>query len=56
LWEKRKKALLLVREKEIQKEKVEAVLKSMQRLTSILAEHIATHNSQIMNWAECRKR
>ena len=44
LWEKKKKALLLAREAEIQNEKVEAVFKSMQHLTGILAEHIATHN------------
>jgi hypothetical protein len=56
LWEKKKKALLLAREKEIQSEKVEAVLKSMQRLTGILAEHIAMHNSEIMSWIEFRKR
>jgi hypothetical protein len=56
LWEKKKKALLFAREKEIQNEKVEAVFKSMQRLTGILAEHIATHNSEIMSWIEFRKR
>jgi hypothetical protein len=56
LWEKKKKALLLAREKEIQSEKVEAVLKSMQRLTGILAEHIGMHNSEIMGWVEFRKR
>jgi hypothetical protein len=56
LWEKKKKALFLAREKEIQSEKVEAVLKSMQRLTGILAEHIAMHNSEIMSWIEFRKR
>ena len=56
LWEKKKKALLFAREKEIQSEKVEAVLKSMQHLTGILAEHIAIHNSEIMSWIEFRKR
>jgi hypothetical protein len=56
LWEKTKKAVLLVREKEFQKENVETVLKSMQRLTGILAEHIASQNSEIMNWIEFRKK
>lgn len=56
LWEKKKKALLLAREKEIQNEKVEAIVKSMQRLTGFLAEHIASQNSEIMNWIELRKR
>ena len=56
LWEKRKKALLMAREKEIQSEKVEAVLKSMQTMTGILAEHIATYNAEIMRWIEFRKR
>jgi hypothetical protein len=56
LWEKKKKALLLAREKEIQNEKVEAIVKSMQRLTGFLAEHIASQNTEIMNWIEFRKR
>jgi len=56
LWERTKKAILLAHEKQIQSEKVEAVLKSMQRITAILAEHIATHNAEIMNWVELRKR
>ncbi len=56
LWEKTKKAVLVVREKELQKENAEAVLKSMQRLTGIMAEHIASQNSKIMSWIEYRKR
>jgi hypothetical protein len=56
LWEKTKKAVLMVREKEFQRENAEAVLKSMQRLTGILAEHIASQNSEIMSWIEFRKR
>lgn len=56
LWGRTKKAILLAHEKQIQSEKVEAVLKSMQRITAILAEHIATHNSEIMGWVELRKR
>ena len=56
LWEKKKKALLLAREKEMQNEKVDAIVKSMQRITGILAEHIASQNTQIMDWIEFRKR
>jgi hypothetical protein len=56
LWEKTKQAVLLVREKEFQRENVETVLKSMQRLTGILAEHIAAQNSEIMSWIEFRRR
>jgi hypothetical protein len=56
LWKKAKKAVLLVREKEFQRENVETVLKSMQRLTGILAEHIASQNSEIMSWIEFRRR
>ncbi len=55
LWEKMKKAVLLAREKEIQSEKVGSVLKSMQHMTGMLAEHIATQNSQILNWVELQK-
>jgi hypothetical protein len=55
LWERKKKAVLLAREKEVQSEKVEAVLKNMQRITGMLVEHIATHNTEIMRWVEFRK-
>jgi hypothetical protein len=54
LWEKKKKALLLAREQTIQKEKVDAVLKSMQHMTGLLAEHIARQNAQILSWIEFR--
>jgi hypothetical protein len=56
LWEKAKKALLGAREKELQKENAEVVLKSMQRLTGMMAEHIASQNLEIMSWIESRKR
>lgn len=56
LWEKNKKAVLFAREKEIQSENTEAVLKSLQRLTGIMAEHIASQNSEIMCWVEFRKK
>jgi hypothetical protein len=55
LWARMKKALLRARAEEIRSEKVEAVLKSLQRITGMLAEHIATHNAEIMNWIEFRK-
>ena len=56
LWRRKKKAILLAYEKEIQNEKIETVFKSMQRLTGIIAEHIASYNMEIMNWVESRKR
>ncbi len=56
LWARMKKAMLLSQVKETKREKVEAVLNSMQRITGILAEHIAIHNSKIMGWVEFRKR
>jgi hypothetical protein len=55
LWEKMKKAVLLAREKEIQSEKVGSVLKTMQHMTGMLAEHIAVQNSRILNWIELQK-
>ncbi len=56
LWAKKQKAMLLAHEKEIQAEKVETVLKSMQRITALLAEHLTAHNSQIMNWLEFKRK
>jgi hypothetical protein len=55
LWDRRTKAVLLANSIKVQREKTEAVLKSMQRLTGILAEHIAVRNTEIMNWIETRK-
>jgi hypothetical protein len=55
LWKKLKKALMLAYEKDVQNEKVSGVLKSMQRITGMLAEHIAIQNSQILNWIESQK-
>jgi hypothetical protein len=56
IWNKAKNAALMVREKELHQEKAEAVLKSLQRFTGILAEHIASQNSEIASWIESRKR
>lgn len=55
MWARMKKTLLRARAEELKSEKVEAVLKSMQRLTGVLAENIATHNAEIMHWVEFRK-
>lgn len=54
-WDRMKKALIFAHKKEVQSEKVELVFKSMQRITGILAENIATHNAEILNWVESRK-
>lgn len=56
LWQKKRKAIIAAREHELEKEKVEAVLKSMQRLTVMVAQQIATHNSEIRRWIESSKR
>lgn len=56
LWARKKTALLLAHKKEGQIEKVEVVFKSMQRLTAILAEHIATHNAEIIKQVKRRKK
>ncbi len=56
LWEKKKNALRFAHKKEVQSEKVEAVITSMQRLTAMLAQHITIHNTEIMNQVERRKR
>jgi hypothetical protein len=56
IWEKKKKALFLAREKKIKKDKVDAVFQSMKRMTGLLAEHIAVQNSEILSWIENKKR
>ncbi len=56
LWLKKKRAVLLMHENEIQSEKAKAVLKAMQRITGMVADHIAVHNAEIMGWVEFRKR
>lgn len=56
IWNRQKKAVLLANSSKVQSEKTEAVLKSMQRLTGILAEHIAVRNAEIVNWIETRKK
>jgi hypothetical protein len=56
VWKKKKKAFLLAREAKMQKEKVDAVLKSMQGITGLLAEHIAMQNSEVLSWIELRNR
>jgi hypothetical protein len=56
LWEKKKRASLLAREANIQREKVDAVLKSMQRITGLMAEHIALQNSQVLGWIELKNK
>jgi len=55
-WQKKTKASFQVRETKIQKDKVDAVFKSMKRMTGLLAEHIAVQNSEIMSWIENKKR
>jgi hypothetical protein len=56
IWDRRTKAVLLANSIKVQSEKTDAVLKSMQSLTGIMAEHIAVRNAEIMNWIESRKK
>jgi len=56
LWNRIKRAALALREKELQREKAEAVLRSLQRLTGIMSENIASQNSEIVSWLALRKR
>jgi hypothetical protein len=55
-WDKKQKAVHLLQQKKLQKEKVDFVLKSMQRITGILAEHIAARNAEVINWLDRRRR
>ena len=55
LWEKHKRSVLLAREATIEREKADALLKSMQHVTSLLAEHIAHHNSEVLSWIGQKK-
>lgn len=55
LWKKMKKAMLSACEKEIQCEENRAVIESLQRITGLLAEHIAIHNAEIIKWVKLKK-
>jgi hypothetical protein len=55
VWIRWKKATLLGQIETSRKREVELVFASMQRLTGMLAEKIATHNADIIKWIETRK-
>ena len=55
LWIRSKKALLLAHRRNVQKEKISLYLKSIQRITGILAENVSTHNAEIMNWVQSKQ-
>ena len=55
LWQKQKRSMLLAREAALEREKIDALLQSMQHVTSLLAEHIAHHNSEVLSWI-CQKK
>ena len=40
--------------KKYPREKVDTVLKSMQHMAGLLAEHVARQNTQILSWVELR--
>lgn len=56
LWERMKKALLLAHDKETHKEQAVTALRTLQRITGLLAEHIAAKNAGILQWVETRKK
>ena len=53
-WRKAKNALELAYKKEAQRREAEEVVQTMQRLTGILAEHLSSHNAEILHWVENR--
>jgi len=54
-WDRAKKSIMLVQEKEFQKKRLELVFLTMQRVTGLLVEHIAVSNSEVLGWIESRK-
>lgn len=55
LWDRAKRYLFLVQQKEIQKENLELVFLTMQRITGLLAEHITIYNSEVLRWIKSKK-
>lgn len=55
LWDRAKRYLFLVQQKEIQKENLELVFLTMQRITGLLAEHITIYNSEVLSWIKSKK-
>ena len=55
LWMRANRAIQIVQQKEIQREKVELVFKAMQQITGIIAGLIAANNAEILGWVEYRK-
>lgn len=56
LWKKMKKALLLAHQREIESERERVALDTIQRFTTLIAEHITIHNAEILKWIEFRKQ
>lgn len=53
-WRKAKNALALAYKKDAQRREAEQIVQTMQRLTGILAEHLSSHNAEILLWVENR--
>ena len=53
-WRKAKIALALAYKKDAQRREAERIVQTMQRLTGILAEHLSSHNAEILHWVENR--
>ena len=53
-WRKAQRALALAYKKDAQRREAEQIVQTMQRITILLAEHLSTHNTEILNWVEDR--
>lgn len=54
-WKKIKNTMLEVNSAEIQTEKEEAILKTTQEISGLMAEHITNYNNEIKEWIESKK-
>ena len=54
-WHKLKAVLHYARQKEVQNEKTLQSIHALQRITGLLAEHITSHNTDILQWVEDRR-
>ncbi|GMQ79998.1 MAG: hypothetical protein BMS9Abin03_463 [Thermodesulfobacteriota bacterium] len=55
-WIKMKDAMAQAYQKEIQRQETEEAILSIQRITGLLAQHLAAQNAEIMHWIEVRKK
>lgn len=55
-WIKAQNAMSQAYQREVQRQEAEQVIRSLQRVTGILAQHLSAHNAEIMHWVETRKQ